>query len=138
MASSISQQQREHCHLEWATSYSSTMQELQHLETPLMFPVPLNGEGLSSLKAVFPPFLLRTVESTGVKIGGTSGKEFTCQCRRNRNTEIHVKKIPQSRKWQLTPLLLHGKFHGQRSLVGDSPRGCKELDVIICSTFDIY
>ena len=26
------------------------------------------------------------------------------------------------------PVLLPGKFHGQRSLVGYSPRGCKELD----------
>ena len=30
------------------------------------------------------------------------------------------------RQWQTTPVLLPGKFHGQRSLVGYSPRGCKE------------
>ena len=34
---------------------------------------------------------------------------------------------PQRRKWQPTPVLLPGKFHGQ-SLVGNSPWGCKESD----------
>ena len=33
------------------------------------------------------------------------------------------------RKWQPTPVLLPGKSHGQRSLVGYSPWGCKELDM---------
>ena len=32
-----------------------------------------------------------------------------------------VRKTPWSRKWQLIPEFLHGKFHGQRSLVGYSP-----------------
>ena len=39
-----------------------------------------------------------------------------------------VRKIPWSRKWQLTPKFLPGKFHGQRSLGGCSPRGRTELD----------
>ena len=39
-----------------------------------------------------------------------------------------VGKIPQSRKWQPAPVLLPGKFHGQRSLVGYSPWGHKESD----------
>ena len=33
------------------------------------------------------------------------------------------------RKWQPTPVLLPGKSHGQRNLVGYSPWGCKELDM---------
>ena len=33
------------------------------------------------------------------------------------------------RKWQPTPVLLPGKFHGQRSLIGYSPWGCKESDM---------
>jgi len=37
-------------------------------------------------------------------------------------------KIPWSRKWQPTPVFLPGESHGQRSLVGYSPCGCKELD----------
>ena len=36
--------------------------------------------------------------------------------------------FPWRRKWQSTPGLLPGKSHGQRSLVGYSPWGCKELD----------
>jgi len=39
-----------------------------------------------------------------------------------------LKKLVWRRKWQSTPGLLPGKSHGQRSLVGYSPWGCKELD----------
>ena len=39
-----------------------------------------------------------------------------------------VGKIPWRRKWQLTPVLLSGKSHGQRSLVGYNPWGHKESD----------
>ena len=31
-------------------------------------------------------------------------------------------------KWQPTPVFLPGESHGQRSLVGYSPGGCKESD----------
>ena len=37
-------------------------------------------------------------------------------------------KIPWRREWQPTPVFLPGEFHGQRSLVGYSPQGHKELD----------
>ena len=57
--------------------------------------------------------------------GGTSGKESTCQWRRRRRQG----KIPWRRAWQPTPVVLPGKFHGQRSLAGYSPRDCKESDV---------
>ena len=53
-----------------------------------------------------------------------SGKESTCQCRKLRFSPL-VRKIPQSRKWQPTPIFLPGKFHGQRSLAGYSPWGCR-------------
>ena len=36
-----------------------------------------------------------------------------------------VKKIPWGRKWQHTPVFLPGESHGQKSLVGYSPWGCK-------------
>ena len=36
---------------------------------------------------------------------------------------------PRRRKWQPTLVLLHGKSHGSRSLVGYSPWGCKELEM---------
>ena len=38
-----------------------------------------------------------------------------------------VRKIPWRRAWQLTPIFVPGEFHGQRSLVGYSPWGRKEL-----------
>ena len=37
-----------------------------------------------------------------------------------------VRKISWRRKWQSTPVLLPGKSHGQKSLVGYSPWGCKD------------
>ena len=39
-----------------------------------------------------------------------------------------VRKIPWRREWQPTPVFLPVEFHGQRSLVGCSPWGCKESD----------
>ena len=39
-----------------------------------------------------------------------------------------VGKIPWRRAWQPTPVFLPGESHGQRSLVGYSPCGHKELD----------
>ena len=35
---------------------------------------------------------------------------------------------PLEKEWQLTPVFLPGEFHGQRSLVGYSPWGCRESD----------
>ena len=40
-----------------------------------------------------------------------------------------VSKIPWRREWKPTPLFLPREFHGQRSLVGYSPWGRKELDM---------
>ena len=42
---------------------------------------------------------------------------------------LWVGKIPWRRKWQPTPVLLPGKSHGWRSLVGYSPWGHKESDM---------
>ena len=39
-----------------------------------------------------------------------------------------VGKIPWKRAWQPTPVFLSGESHGQRSLAGCSPWGCKESD----------
>ena len=38
-----------------------------------------------------------------------------------------VGKIPWRRKWQPTPVFLPGESHGQRSLAGCSPWGCKRV-----------
>ena len=58
---------------------------------------------------------------------GPSGKEPACQCKRLRFNPW-VRKIPWRRAWQPTPAFLLGESHGQRSLDGYSPGGCKELD----------
>ena len=50
------------------------------------------------------------------------------QCRRP-GFDLWVGNFPWRRKWQPTPVLLPGKSHGRRSLVGYSPWGCKELDM---------
>ena len=66
--------------------------------------------------------------------GGVSGKESTCQCRRQcgdiwRHGDLEtmqercvfdpwVQERTCSKKWQPTPAFLPGKFHGQRSLEG--------------------
>ena len=36
-------------------------------------------------------------------------------------------RFPWRRKWQPTPVFLPGKSHGQRSLAGYSPWGCKRI-----------
>ena len=60
-----------------------------------------------------------------------NGKESTCQCRRRKRCGFNpwVRKIPWSRKWQLAPVFLLGKFHGQRRLLGYSPWGHRESDI---------
>ena len=50
------------------------------------------------------------------------------KCRRH-GFDPWVGKIPLRRVWQPTLVFLPGKPHGQRSLVGYSPWGCKESDV---------
>ena len=56
---------------------------------------------------------------------GLRGAESACQCRRQ--FDPGVRKIPWQRKWQPTLELLPGKPHGQRSLAGYSPWGCKRV-----------
>ena len=62
--------------------------------------------------------------------GSTSGKELSCQYRRHKRHwfDPWVRKIPWRRAWQPTPVFLPGELHGQRSQVGYSAWGCKELD----------
>ena len=40
-----------------------------------------------------------------------------------------LRRSPQRRDWLPTPVFLSGESHGQGSLVGYSPWGCKELDM---------
>ena len=59
--------------------------------------------------------------------GGSDSKSVCLQCGRPR-FDLWVRKIPWRRKWQPTPVLLPGKSHARRSLVGCSPWGRKESD----------
>ena len=59
----------------------------------------------------------------------SDGKSVCLQCGRPRFNPW-FRTIPWRRKWQPTPVLLPEKSHGWRSLVGYSPWGHKELDMI--------
>ena len=63
--------------------------------------------------------------------GGTNGKEPACQYRRPKRPGFHhwIGKIPWKTARQPSPVFLPGESHGQRSLAGFSPWGCKELDM---------
>ena len=73
------------------------------------------------------------ISKLNVSISGSSlvvqKAESVClQCRRP-GFDPWIGKIPWRRKWQPTPVLLPGKFHGLRSLVGYSPWGRKKSDM---------
>ena len=57
----------------------------------------------------------------------SSDSKDCLQCRRP-GFNPRVGKFPWRREWLPTPVFLPGKSHGERSLVGYSPRGHKELD----------
>ena len=61
---------------------------------------------------------------------GARGKESICQCKRHRRHGFDpwVRRIPWRREWQPTPVFLPAESHGQRSLAGYGPEGCKESD----------
>ena len=61
----------------------------------------------------------------------TTGKLPTCQSMQHERGRFDpwVGKILWRRAWQPTSVLFPGEFHGQRSLVGYNPWGCKELDM---------
>ena len=60
--------------------------------------------------------------------GGSAGKEYTCNVG-DLGSILGLGKIPWRRALQPTPVFLPGESHGQRSLVGYSPRGRKESDM---------
>ena len=63
--------------------------------------------------------------------GGASGQDPTCQCRRQKRCgfDSWIRKISWRREQQPIPIFFSGESHRQRSLVGYSPQGCKELDM---------
>ena len=59
------------------------------------------------------------------------GEEPDCQCRRYRRCGFNLlgQEDPLEEDRQPTSVFLPGESHGQRTLVGYSPWGCKELDM---------
>ena len=52
----------------------------------------------------------------------------TGECRRH-GFNSWVRKIPWRKAWQPAPVFLPRESHGQKSLAGYGPQGCKELDM---------
>ena len=73
------------------------------------------------------------VKKLGLFPGGTSGKEHTCQCRRYKRQETQVWSLgqedPLEEEVATHSSILAWRIHGQRSLAGYSPWGCKESDM---------
>ena len=69
----------------------------------------------------------KKVYTCWVVFSGSSDGRVHLQCR---GPKFHpwVKKMPWRRGWLPTLVFLPGRFHGQRSLAGYSPWGCKESD----------
>ena len=62
---------------------------------------------------------------------GGKCKDLTLRFQRccKENCQEEIRCCFWRREWQPTPVFLPGEFHGQRSLVGCSPWGCKESDM---------
>ena len=83
------------------------------------------GCSLLLLPSIFPSITVFSNESAPWWL---TQQSICLQCRRP-GFDPWVRKIPWRRKWQPTPVLLTGKFHGWKSLVGYSSWGPKELDI---------
>ena len=66
--------------------------------------------------------------------GPSDGKESDCNAIRLRFNPW-AGKVPWRREWLPTPVFLSREFHGQRSLVGYSPWGCKETEMTETKNF---
>ena len=64
---------------------------------------------------------------TRLKQLSSSSSSSWCRKHRRCRFSLWVGTIPWRRKWQPTLVFLPGKSHGQKSLVGCSPGGCKRV-----------
>ena len=69
--------------------------------------------------------------------GGSDGKESACSAG-DPGLWPGLGTPPWRWKWQPTPVFLPGEFHGQRSLAGYSPWGCKDLDTTEWLTLNFH
>ena len=72
--------------------------------------------------------VLSTRKATGPFPGGTVVKNPPAFQKWRCEFNPWVRKIPSRMQWQPTSIFLPGDLHGQRSLLGYSPWGCKESD----------
>ena len=88
-------------------------------------PTPGHHDAINLLDYFRQIFGMNCVSRTqkGGFLGGSSGKEPACQCRRSQRRGFNpwVRKMPWRRAWQPTPVFLPGESYGQRSQVGYSP-----------------
>ena len=73
-------------------------------------------------------------------LDGSEGKAFACNVgdRGDTGPIPGLRRFPWRRKWQPAPAFLPGKFHGQRSLGGYSPKGLKESDMTMQGPTEPY
>ena len=70
-------------------------------------------------------------------LGGSDGKESACNAG-NPGSTPGPERSPGEGNGYPTPVVLPGRFHGQRRLVGYSPWGCKELDTTEQLTLSLH
>ena len=120
------------------SSQGKICRSLPHTQTP--FPNNISKELLTwgfmsdSVDSALNSITSITNASVLLNTGKSRGKESACQCRGYKRCRFS----PWRRKWQPSPVFLSGKSHGQRSLVGCSPRGCgvrqdsaTELEIVV-------
>ena len=106
----------------WKTSFHSVFGRLDKIAINSLFSKDLQCNHMDM------EFLFKRLSITFKKgfPGGSDGKESVCSERDLSSTPGSG--IPSSTKWQPSSVFLPGESHGQRSLVGYSPWGDKELD----------
>ena len=92
------------------------------------FIVQLSHSYMTTGKTIHICYILKVCLAGVVFPASSDSKESAFQCRRPR-FDPWVGKIPWRREWLPTPVFLPGESHGQRSLVGYSLWGCRELDM---------
>ena len=90
----------------------------------------LSHQGSQVRTALSTLYILSHLSLTNGLLWWLSGEESICQCRRHEDSSS-IPGLGRSLGEEMTihsNILVPGKSHGQRSLVGYSPQGCKESD----------
>ena len=117
------------------------------MESLFLFHLPSSVKSIDSMEFVsflsvamtvltLPALLLQLLLIYPCLSRGSSGASYGKKKKKKKNlpaiqeTWVHpwVGKIPWRREWLPTPVFLPRELHGQRSLVGYRPWGCRESD----------